>query len=191
MSGCDKNHIIHLFATTALHVLPDIWDDGQDRLIIICKSFQITQKVPAIFGVSAMFEFTTWPIPSFTDFFIKLRHYTAIGKQFLISNDKNWVRLAVIGLSQDGACTNLFENFRDNSLKLDLSNDITVSPPLFSLVNTFKGIWWNMGEGKDLDWIWIGFGFPSIGIIVRCSHPSLQSIRGFSLASQSLVLYSV
>jgi hypothetical protein len=32
----------------------------------------------------------------------------------------------------------LFENFREISLKRDLSNDTTVSPPLFSLVNTFK-----------------------------------------------------
>jgi hypothetical protein len=32
----------------------------------------------------------------------------------------------------------LFENFRENSLKQDLSNDTTVNPPHFSLVNTFK-----------------------------------------------------
>jgi hypothetical protein len=38
----------------------------------------------------------------------------------------------------DGACTNLFENFSQHSLKRDLSNDTTVNPPLFSLVNTFK-----------------------------------------------------
>ncbi len=31
-----------------------------------------------------------------------------------------------------------FENFRDNSLKGGLSNDITLTPPLFSLENTFK-----------------------------------------------------
>ncbi len=36
-------------------------------------------------------------------------------------------------------CTDSFENFRDNSLKRGLSNDITLNPPLFSLVNTFKG----------------------------------------------------
>jgi hypothetical protein len=29
-----------------------------------------------------------------------------------------------------------FENFRENSLKRDLSNDTTANPPLFSLVNT-------------------------------------------------------
>jgi hypothetical protein len=32
----------------------------------------------------------------------------------------------------------LFENFREHSLKQDLSNDTTVNPSLFSLVNTFK-----------------------------------------------------
>jgi len=46
----------------------------------------------------------------------------------------------VLCLSQDGACTDSFENFRDNSLKGGLSNDITINPPLFSLVNTFKVI---------------------------------------------------
>ncbi len=46
-----------------------------------------------------------------------------------------WV---VLGLSQDEACTNLFENFSENSLKGDLSNDNIVTPSLFSLVNTFN-----------------------------------------------------
>ncbi len=36
------------------------------------------------------------------------------------------------------ALTNLFENFSENSLKGDLSNDTTDKPPLFSLVNTFN-----------------------------------------------------
>ena len=44
----------------------------------------------------------------------------------------------VLCLSQDGACTDSFENFRENSLKGDLSNDITLNRPLFSLVNTFN-----------------------------------------------------
>jgi hypothetical protein len=49
------------------------------------------------------------------------------------------VRGVVLDLSQDGACTNLFENFRENSLNRDLSNVTTVAPPLFSLViNTFN-----------------------------------------------------
>ncbi len=76
-----------------------------------------------------MFEFTTWHA-SFPDFFISLRHYTVTGKQLLLSNDKNRVRGAVLGLSQDGASTNLFENFRENSLKRDLSNDTTANTPL-------------------------------------------------------------
>ncbi len=44
----------------------------------------------------------------------------------------------VLCLSQDGACTDSFENFRENSLKGDLLKDIFLNPPLFSLVNTFK-----------------------------------------------------
>ncbi len=44
----------------------------------------------------------------------------------------------VLCLSQDGACTDSYENFRDTSLKGGLSNDITLNPPLFSLVYTFK-----------------------------------------------------
>jgi hypothetical protein len=56
----------------------------------------------------------------------------------LFSNDTNRVRGAVLCLSQDGACTNLFENFSKNNLKGDLSNDTTENPPLFSLVNTFN-----------------------------------------------------
>jgi hypothetical protein len=32
----------------------------------------------------------------------------------------------------------LFENFSENSLKGDLPYDTTLTPPLFSLVNTFK-----------------------------------------------------
>jgi hypothetical protein len=47
---------------------------------------------------------------------------------------------AVLGLSQDGACTNLFENFRQHSLKRGLSNDTTVNPPLFSLVNKVETV---------------------------------------------------
>jgi hypothetical protein len=75
---------------------------------------------------------------SFPDFFISLRHYTVIGKLLLLSNDRNRVRGAVLSLSQDRASTHLFENFRENSLKRDLSNDTTANTPLFSLANTFK-----------------------------------------------------
>jgi hypothetical protein len=72
-------------------------------------------------------------------FFVKLRRHTTIWKQLIIelffANDTNRVRGAVLGLPQDGACTDSFENFRENSLKEDLSNDITLNPPRFSLVN--------------------------------------------------------
>jgi hypothetical protein len=57
----------------------------------------------------------------------------------LFVHDRNGVRGAVLGLSQDGACTDLFEDLGVNSLKGDLSNDdTTFKPPLFSLVNTFN-----------------------------------------------------
>ncbi len=46
----------------------------------------------------------------------------------------------VLCLSHDGACTDSFKNFREISLKGDLSNDVTLNPPLFSLVTTFKSI---------------------------------------------------
>ncbi len=66
------------------------------------------------------------------------QHYADICKQLLISNDRNMVRWVVLGLSEDGACTDLFENLIVNSLKGGLSNATTFNPPLFSLVNTFK-----------------------------------------------------
>ncbi len=56
----------------------------------------------------------------------------------MFANNRNRVRGAVLGLSQDGASIDLFENLSVNSLKGDLSNDTTFKPPLFSLVNTFK-----------------------------------------------------
>jgi hypothetical protein len=61
-----------------------------------------------------------------------------VGKQLLIANDRNRVRWLVLGLSQDGACMDLYENHSENSLKGDLLNDMIVNPPLFSLDNTFK-----------------------------------------------------
>jgi hypothetical protein len=57
-----------------------------------------------------MFEFTTWHV-SFEDFFI-IPTLTVIGKQLLISNDRN---REILGLSQDGACTDLFEIISVNS----------------------------------------------------------------------------
>ncbi len=59
-------------------------------------------------------------------------HYAVIWKQLMISNDRHKVRWVVLGLSQDGACTALFENL---SVK---SNATPFSLPLFSLVITFK-----------------------------------------------------
>ncbi len=56
----------------------------------------------------------------------------------MFANNRNRCSLSGLCLSQDGACTDSFENFRDNSLKGGLSNNITLNPPLFSLVNTFK-----------------------------------------------------
>ncbi len=70
---------------------------------------------------------------------VAARHYSVIGKQLQFANIRNRVRGAVLCLSQDGACTNLLENFSENCLKGYLSNDTTLNPPLFSLVNTFKG----------------------------------------------------
>jgi hypothetical protein len=55
----------------------------------------------------------------------------------------------VLGLSQDGACTDLSENFSEDSLKGDLSNVNIVSPPLFSLVNTFKLVFYGAWRYMD------------------------------------------
>ncbi len=43
-----------------------------------------------------------------------------------------------LGLPQDGACTDLFENLSEISLNGNLSNATTFNPPLFSLVNTLN-----------------------------------------------------
>ncbi len=68
----------------------------------------------------------------------------------MFANDTNRVRGAVLCLSQDGACTNLFENFSENNLKGDLSNDTTDNPPLFSLVNTFKVMSFHSGDPPEV-----------------------------------------
>ncbi len=60
------------------------------------------------------------------------------GKQLLFANNKNRVCWAFLCRSQDGAWIDLFENHSENSIKPDLSNETTVNPSLFSLVNTFK-----------------------------------------------------
>ncbi len=61
---------------------------------------------------------------------VAARHYAVIWKQLSISNDRNRVHWEVCGLLQDGACTNLFENFSEYSLKEDLSK-IFLSTRLF------------------------------------------------------------
>ena len=76
--------------------------------------------------------------------FAAARHHSVIGNQLLFANNRNRVRWVVLCLSHDGACTDSFENFREISLKGDLSNDIAPNPPLFSLVNTFKHNFWNL-----------------------------------------------
>jgi hypothetical protein len=40
----------------------------------------------------------------------------------------------------------LLENLRENSLKEDLSNENIVTPPLFSLVNTFNSVLYQYRE---------------------------------------------
>jgi hypothetical protein len=70
-----------------------------------------------------MFEFTTWHA-SFLDFLTSLRHYTVIGNQLFISNDRNRVRCVVLGLLQYGACTDFFENLRETYRMLPLSNHL-------------------------------------------------------------------
>ncbi len=72
---------------------------------------------------------------------VAARHSSVIGNKLLFANNRNRVRWVVLCLSQDRACTDSFENFREYSLKGDISNDITLNPPLFSLVNTFKPHW--------------------------------------------------
>ncbi len=53
--------------------------------------------------------------------------------KLLFADNTNRVRGAVLGLSQVGACTDLFENLSVNSLKGDLSNTTSFKPPIFSL----------------------------------------------------------
>ncbi len=78
-----------------------------------------------------MFQLSVW-----CEKCVAARHYSVIGKKLLFANNRNRVRWVVLCLSQDGACTDLFENCSENSsLKGDLSNNTTLNPPLFSLKN--------------------------------------------------------
>jgi hypothetical protein len=60
---------------------------------------------------------------------VAARHYADIEIQLLFANNRNRVPGAVLGLSQDGACTDLFENLSATSLKGELSNDTKFNPP--------------------------------------------------------------
>ncbi len=71
---------------------------------------------------------------------VAARHYAVICKQLLNANDRNRVRWAVLGLPQDGASTDLFENPSEINLKGDLTNATTFNPLLFSLDDTFNHI---------------------------------------------------
>ncbi len=62
---------------------------------------------------------------------VAAKHNSVIGNHLLFANNRNRVRWVVLSLSQDGACTDSVENFRENSLKGDLSNDIILNPPSF------------------------------------------------------------
>jgi hypothetical protein len=76
-------------------------------------------------------------------------HSIGLWKQLLFANDRNMVRGAVLGLSQDGTWTDLFENLSVNRLKRYLSNATTFKPPLFSLVNTFNDGRREEGVGEE------------------------------------------
>ncbi len=69
---------------------------------------------------------------------VETRYYAVICKQLLNANDRNMVRCVVFCLPQDVACTDLFENLSEISLKGELSNATTFNPLLFSLVDTFR-----------------------------------------------------
>ena len=60
----------------------------------------------------------------------------------------------VLCLSQDGACTDSFENFLDNSLKGGLSNDITLNPLFTHWLIPLKG------HGNEADFL--GFLHKSV-----------------------------
>ena len=103
---------MHLIETTAF--FRDIWEDSSetylDNATILSDVWNVSKSS------IVMSEFTTWHA-SFTDFFIKLRRYTITRKRLLFAKKRNRFRLVVIGLYQDGACTNLFENLHVKSLK--------------------------------------------------------------------------
>ena len=88
--------------------------------------------------ISGRFTIPLFQLSVWCEKCVAARHYADVGIQLLFANNRNRVRCVVFCLSEDGACTDLFENFSENSLKQGLSIDTTFDPPLFSLVNTFK-----------------------------------------------------
>ncbi len=90
-------HIVHLIQTTLLTSSPIF-----EKTVIIGFPSSIFSNnaivASDIWSVgkepTAMFEFTTWHA-SFPDFFTSLRSFTDIGKQLLISNNRNRVRWEV------------------------------------------------------------------------------------------------
>jgi hypothetical protein len=57
------------------------------------------------------------PVSVWCEKCVEARHYAVIWKQLLFTNIRNRDRWVVLGLSPDGACTELFENLTENSLK--------------------------------------------------------------------------
>ncbi len=115
----------------------------------------------------------------FPGFLISLLHFTVIGNQLFISNDRNRVRWVVLGLLQDGACTDLVENLGVNSLKGDLSNTTTFNTPLFSLANTFNdGVWYLLVSATSLQCQWAPPLWCTVPIDTIYVFPEIKQ-RGF------------
>ncbi len=123
----------------------------------------------------------------FPGFLISLRHYLYRYWALIIYfNDRNRVRWVVLGLLQDGACTDLVENQSVSSLKGDLSNATTfINPPLFSLVNTFKSWGWSplkkvsadkgpqrfMSRNQEESWIVLGCLHVMVWVTIAMKIP--------------------
>ncbi len=109
---------------------------------------------------------------------VAARHHAVIGKQLLLSNDRN----KVLGPSESGTCADLFGNLSGNSLARDLSNNTTVNPPLSSLVKTFN---------KDFFWKWIVYKTwfcRQVDLPALVKHGEAGLDRGISTAGAAPVL---
>jgi hypothetical protein len=84
-----------------------------------------------------------------------------VGNQLLFANNRNRVRWIVLCLLQDGACI----DHSENSLKPDLSNNTTVNPAIFSMVNTFKPAYRELGHGTNSNDLFLFQELPW-----SCSH---------------------